>query len=105
MQVFITILIPLLAAVWVYVDVKEKGRSDGQAFLWAFGTFMALIVFLPLWLFVRWRDKQAKTVRYCSSCRHPLKDAPGAPYCPYCGKRLDSPDDSQSIDIEYHKQD
>lgn len=98
-------LIPLLAAFWVYVDVKENGRPDGQALLWALGTFLALIIFLPLWLFVRWKDKQSKAVRYCSSCHHPLKDIPGACYCPYCGKRLNSFNDSQTVDIECHKQD
>ena len=48
MHFIIAMLIPMLAAFWVFIDAKEKGRSEGQALLWAIGTFMALIIFLPI---------------------------------------------------------
>ena len=104
MHLLISILIPLLAALWVFIDAKEKGRSRGQAILWAFGTFMALIIFLPLWLFVRWREVQPKNTQLCSFCRSSFKEIPRARYCPYCGQRLETSEHSQTIDIEYQKE-
>lgn len=93
----------MLAAFWVFIDAKEKGRSEGQALLWAFGTFMALIIFLPLWLFVRWQSDQKKHLQICPSCHSSIKERPKARYCPYCGYSLDNLDLSQTIDIECQK--
>lgn len=103
MQLIITILIPLLASFWVFIDAKDKGRSDGRALLWAFGTFMALIIFLPLWLFIRWQDEKAKKLQRCMSCQRTFRNVPKASYCPYCGHRLDNSEDARPIDIECHK--
>lgn len=103
MHFLIAMLIPMLAALWVFMDAKEKGRSEGQALLWAFGTFMALIIFLPLWLFVRWQSDQKKNLRICPSCRGSFKEIPKARYCPYCGYPLEDFNHSQAIDIECQK--
>ena len=103
MHFFIAILIPMLAAIWVFMDAKEKGRSEGQALLWAIGTFMALIIFLPLWLFVRWQEGQtrnAKHVYVCPFCHNSFRNIPRARYCPYCGQTLDDLEKSHTIDIE-----
>ncbi|MGA1865478.1 MAG: hypothetical protein ACMUHX_10485 [bacterium] len=105
MHFLIAMLIPMLAAFWVFMDAKEKGRSEGQALLWAFGTFMALIIFLPLWLFVRWQSDQKKhSLQVCPSCHGSFKLIPKARYCPFCGYSLDHVDRrSQTIDIECKK--
>ena len=91
MHIFVSFLIPLLAGFWVYVDAKERGRTEGQAFLWGLGTFLALIIFLPLWLFIRWKDDHEKKL-ICSSCKRSFKDIPWASFCPYCGSRLEDKD-------------
>lgn len=104
MHLSVAMLILTLAAFWVFMDVKEKGRSEGQALFWAIGTFMALIIFLPLWLLVRWQSDQKKySPQVCPSCRSSFKLMPRAHYCPFCGYSLDHFDRSQSIDIECKK--
>jgi rubredoxin len=93
----------MLAAFWVFVDAKEKGRSEGQALLWAVGTFLALIIFLPLWLFVRWQENKPKDLHICPSCHNSFKEIPKARYCPYCGYPLENFNHSHTIDIECQK--
>ena len=105
MHYFIAMLILMLASIWVFIDARDKGRSEGQALLWALGTIMALIIFLPLWLFVRSQGTQPKYSRTCSFCRHSFGDIPKARYCPYCGSILDRYDHSKAIDIDFHKND
>ena len=46
----IPLLILSLIAWWVYIDARKRGRSEGVALFWAVGTFLILIIFLPLWL-------------------------------------------------------
>lgn len=101
MHLLISFLIPLLAGFWVYVDAKERGRTDGQAFLWALGTFLALIIFLPLWFYIRWRDDKEKKILHCMSCKRSFKDIPWASYCPYCGSKIE--DTERSVEIEEKK--
>ena len=103
MHFFVAILIPILAALWVFMDARQKGRTEGQSLLWAFGTFMALIIFLPLWLFVRWQEgqtKQTKNVYVCPYCHYSFKNIERARYCPYCGQALSDSEHSDSIDIQ-----
>jgi len=103
MHFLVAILIPILAAVWVFMDARQKGRTEGQALLWAFGTFMALIIFLPLWLFVRWQEgqtKHSKHVQVCPYCHYSFKNIERARYCPNCGQALSDSQHSNSIDIK-----
>ena len=88
MHLFISILIPLVAGFWVYLDAKEKGRTDEKALLWGCGTFLLLIVFLPLWFFYRNSSEQRENVKQCPGCRRFLQNMPWASYCPYCGSSL-----------------
>jgi len=99
MHILLVMLIPALAAFWVFIDARDKGRSEGHAFLWAFGTFMAMIIFLPLWLFIRWQTTPSKNVHTCQACRRPFPELPGARYCPYCGSLLFSSQSVQTINI------
>ncbi|MGA1843275.1 MAG: hypothetical protein ACMUIS_01790 [bacterium] len=99
MHLLLAILIPALAAFWVFIDARDKGRSEGQALLWAFGTFMAMIIFLPLWLFIRWQTSQQKNVHTCQACRRSFREIPGARYCPYCGHPLFSSQSVQTINV------
>jgi hypothetical protein len=46
----IAIVIDLLIAIWVYRDAQGRGMN---AILWAIGTFLLCIVFLPLYLIMR----------------------------------------------------
>ena len=47
------LLIAVAAAGWVFYDARKRGKGYGGAFLWSLGTFLILIIFLPLWLFFR----------------------------------------------------
>jgi hypothetical protein len=46
-------LISLFAAAWVFYDAKTRDRGNAVSFFWCLGTQLLLIVFLPLWLFLR----------------------------------------------------
>lgn len=46
----LVLVISLAVSLWVYSDAKKRGAS---ATAWAVGTFLLLIVFLPLYLIVR----------------------------------------------------
>lgn len=46
----IGIVIAAVAAYWVYQDAKERNMN---AMLWAVGTFLVLIIALPLYLIMR----------------------------------------------------
>lgn len=50
---FIVYLILVAIAAWVYSDAVKRGKSSIEAVLWAVGTFLLLIVVLPVWLIVR----------------------------------------------------
>jgi len=38
---------------WVHMDCLKRGRSHGAARFWSVGTFLLLIIFLPLHLIFR----------------------------------------------------
>jgi hypothetical protein len=92
---FILFFLPLIAALWVFFDSQKRGYSVGKGLLWASGVFLAMIVFLPLYLVARRRKPET------ASARPPQQDAPsstcfycGRPYegtpklCPHCGQNL-----------------
>lgn len=47
------LLVALAAAAWVLYDGRRRGLAWIRAFFWSLATFLVLIVFLPLWLFMR----------------------------------------------------
>lgn len=80
---FIGLLIAAAVGFWVYSDAAARGKSSGVACLWGIGTFLLLIVFLPLWLFVRPPMQRVGIVR-CPGCG---KDSDNAQFCPHCGTK------------------
>jgi uncharacterized membrane protein len=46
----IGLIIPLIAAIFVYQDAEKRGMSGIG---WALGTFFLCIIFLPLYLIMR----------------------------------------------------
>lgn len=47
----LAVLVPI--SVWVHRDARPRYAGPGMPLLWAVLVFLALIVFLPLYLFVR----------------------------------------------------
>jgi len=87
------LLIALLVAIWVYRDSIDRGRSAGSAMGWAIGTFLLLILFLPLHLITRPRKPQVisplETPRLCPHCGKYHTGDPA--FCPNCGGQLRQP--------------
>lgn len=50
-------LIALAVGIWVYADAKKRGYSTLAASLWGLGSFLLLIVFVPLYLIFRNRGR------------------------------------------------
>lgn len=100
----ISLLIPVLAGIWVYNDAKTRGHTTGTALLWTAGTMALLIVFLPLYLMVGRRQPVVKPKRdndertidveatvveetiCCPMCANKVKEE--YKVCPYCGYTL-----------------
>lgn len=76
--------IALIIAGWVYSDAKERGSSSPT--LWAVGVFALLIVFLPLYFFMRPSKKQLSKVNLCPFCGKYYDNQPS--FCPNCGADL-----------------
>lgn len=83
-------LIAFFAGLWVFSDARSRGKSNGGAFLWLLGTWIILIVFLPLWLFVRPKKTFEVSVvdkpTMCVSCGKYYEGTPA--FCPNCGESL-----------------
>jgi hypothetical protein len=84
-----------LVGVWVYRDALKRGKSPFTALLWGMAVFMALIIFLPLWLITRPKTQLKPEIntteeefswRPCPLCRKYIKGKP--PFCPKCGGNL-----------------
>lgn len=76
--------IALIVAGWVYSDAKDRGSSSPG--LWAIGVFALLIVFLPLYFFMRPSKRQSLSVRLCPFCGKYYDGEPA--FCPNCGANL-----------------
>ncbi len=87
----IIIIIPLLIAWWVATDARKRGYSKGASLVWFLGVWLALIVFLPLYLILRPKtprqDELGKGTRVCPYCEKLYQGE--ISYCPYCGQKLD----------------
>ncbi len=75
----------------VAADALQRGKSALRALGWGVGVWLALIVFLPLYLILRRREtapKQIENSGACLYCGLILKDDPA--FCPGCSKMLKS---------------
>jgi hypothetical protein len=88
-------LVPVVAAFWVFFDARKRGYSTGKSFLWALGVFLAMIIFLPLYLLDRRRKMSlasappsagARPSVSCFYCGRPYEGNPKL--CPHCGQNL-----------------
>lgn len=93
-------IIVAIAAFWVYNDARERGHDLGTALMWALGTLVMLIVFLPLYLILGRKAKMAKPskpaidiegvpaeeILTCPMCAGKVRQDFKA--CPYCGHTL-----------------
>ena len=93
-------LLATLAGVWVFFDARKRGSELPVAAMWALGTAMIMVVFLPLYLLfgrkapVKYRrddviDVEAIPVEeiiYCRMCGGKAKEA--LVTCPHCGHTL-----------------
>lgn len=86
----IAALIAFFVGLWVFSDARSRGKSNGGAFLWLLGTWIILIVFLPLWLFVRPKKTYEVSVidkpTMCVSCGKYYEGTPA--FCSNCGGSL-----------------
>ena len=86
----IGLFIALLIAAWVFSDAKSRGKGNGSAFLWFLGVFLLLIVFLPLWFFLRPKKELeiviADKPKLCVNCGKYYEGTPS--YCPNCGHSM-----------------
>ena len=79
------VLAAALMAHYVYSDARARGASNPV--LWAAGTFLLAIVFLPAWLLTRPRHVPATDgPRRCPFCVEAVQ--PAAAVCMHCGKDL-----------------
>lgn len=107
MHTIIPSLIALLVGFWVFWDAKARGRPDSKAILWGMGTFLMMLVVLPLWLFYfrgkEYSDSENRnfigSISRCSSCGGSFKFIPNAKYCPFCGKALHEDENYPDITI------
>jgi len=87
----ILIIIPLLIAWWVAIDARKRGYSKSAALIWFLGVWLALIVFLPLYLIIRPKTPRQGApegeTRVCPYCGKLYQGR--IFYCPYCGQKLD----------------
>ncbi len=93
----IIIVIPLLIAWWVATDATRRGYSKSTTLLWFLGVWLALIVFLPLYLILRPRTPRQDGMPRQEEYRGKTQVCPYCGklyqgkifYCPYCGQKLD----------------
>jgi hypothetical protein len=52
---FIGLCMAAWVAAWVAYDCGRRGKDGGETFLWASGTFLAMIIVLPMYLWLRWK--------------------------------------------------
>ena len=113
----IAMLIPLLVGVWVFLDARSRGKDISGAILWGVGTFLILIIVLPLWLLLRPPLASASS-RYsrqsaqqlnpkeqqllCTHCQKAI-EIKDALFCPYCGQRLSQKSTPITIEANHNE--
>ena len=94
MRFFIAFLIAFIGASWVYNDARNRGIS---AFPWAFLTFLAVIIGLPLYLFLRPKGDISECI-YCNK-----RKLTSLSVCPHC-RNIDQMHPEEIIDEAPSKQ-
>lgn len=89
----IAFVVLIFIGMWAYKDAVSRGKSTGEALFWAIGIFLLLIIFLPLWLFIRPAVKtpaivhaQVHEPKLCPHCGKYYDNTPS--FCPNCGAKL-----------------
>ncbi|HEX9996244.1 MAG TPA: zinc ribbon domain-containing protein [Abditibacterium sp.] len=85
------IIVAATVAGFVAADAKRRGLPPLSIFGWGAGVFMALIVFLPLYLFLRKRDgvKPVSPLNVSAECPYCGYQNPGgANFCGKCSRQL-----------------
>ncbi len=86
------LVIGALVAMWVYSDAKKRGKSSGDATIWAVGTLLCCIPVLVVWLFMRPKlplEARVIIVQPPGLCIHCGKYYEGKPrHCPNCGQMV-----------------
>jgi hypothetical protein len=87
------LIIAAFIAKWVYTDAVTRGNTNGMAWFWSIGTFLLLIVFLPLWFIFRPSQSVSPVVhtiahepKLCSACGKYYEGTPA--FCPNCGSEI-----------------
>ncbi len=75
------IVIAALIAGWVRYDAKKRGLKTSAAVGWGVGVFLLLIVFLPLYLWMRSKNFPVSPLAMAPQNPAPIAGVP----CPYCG--------------------
>ncbi|MBP2656818.1 MAG: hypothetical protein H6Q73_4387 [Firmicutes bacterium] len=99
-MMFLGLIVAGFAAYWVYNDAKGFGYDNGSAAMWALGTFLLLIVVLPLYLVIgrkpQYKRREEPTIdiegtavedtMLCPMCGGKVRQDYNA--CPYCSHTL-----------------
>ena len=93
---FLMPLVSLIVAIWVFYDSQKWGYTVWRGLLWAMGVFLALIIFLPLYLVARKKRERLSAeaqktqppapLHICFYCRQAYEGEPNV--CPHCGQKL-----------------
>ncbi len=95
------IIIAYLIAAWVFEDGQKRYPTKSVApWMWAIGTFLFMIIFLPLYLIFRPKKHEnrktgelsqgqdrLKDPSLCINCKNKLKD--DGVFCSNCGVKSD----------------
>lgn len=89
----IGVLLGAAASYWVFSDARGRGYSFSGALLWSIGTFLLLIIFLPLYLlFGRRRSqptkKQESAIEQNTIDVEAISVTEATVHCPMCGKEV-----------------
>jgi hypothetical protein len=98
MEIF-SVIIACLVAYWIFKDGENRYPTKSIAPLaWAVGTFLLMIVFLPLYLISRPKkhkgknneelsqnQNQLKDLSFCIKCKNKLKE--NDVFCSNCGAK------------------
>ncbi len=63
LPLLIGLVVAALIAAWVYKDAKERGKTTGDAVVWAVGTFLVCFPIFLIYLFIRPKKSQATAVQ------------------------------------------
>lgn len=93
MGAIIGLLIALGVGIWVGTDADKRGYSTGVCWAWGIGTFLLLIVVLPIYLITRPKLNASgnqvlasSSPQFCTNCGKYYEGNPK--FCPSCGNNV-----------------